>query len=208
MEAADAIKRRLVNALFVAEVKDVGFLDAEGKAELIADLDLVDERDAGDEVDATEVGVDVIFVTEQLSDGDFDFIGLAKSGVLVLVSVMDVFRTDSQNDRLTCKEARKTDVWLHTKDITGSHVIISCPEPPEGAKFTPDELPPDRTIEEAAMIAAYNSKGRNSSRVDVDYTFVKFVKKPAGSKPGMVIFTHNYTITVKPDEDIVKSLEV
>ena len=119
-----------------------------------------------------------------------------------------VGRNNFQNDRLTCKEARKTDVWLHTKDITGSHVIISCPEPPEGAKFTPDELPPDRTIEEAAMIAAYNSKGRNSSRVDVDYTFVKFVKKPAGSKPGMVIFTHNYTITVKPDEDIVKSLEV
>ncbi len=74
------------------------------------------------------------------------------------------------------------------------------------AKFTPDELPPDRTIEEAAVIAAYYSKAKTSSRADVDYTFIKFVKKPAGSKPGMVIFTHNYTITVKPDEELVMSL--
>ena len=119
-----------------------------------------------------------------------------------------VGRNNSQNDRLTCKEAKKTDVWLHAKDITGCHVIISCPERGEAAKFTPDELPPDRTIEEAAMIAAYYSKAKNSSRCDVDYTFVKYVKKPAGSKPGMVIFTHNYTITVKPDEDAVQALEL
>lgn len=119
-----------------------------------------------------------------------------------------VGRNNAQNDRLTCKEAKKTDVWLHAKDITGCHVIISCPERSEAARFTPDELPPDRTIEEAAMIAAYYSKAKTSSRADVDYTFVKFVKKPAGSKPGMVIFTHNYTITVKPDEEAVLALEV
>ncbi|MBQ8966816.1 NFACT RNA binding domain-containing protein [Ruminococcus sp.] len=119
-----------------------------------------------------------------------------------------VGRNNAQNDRLTCKDSRKTDVWLHAKDITGCHVIISCPDKGEAAKFTPDELPPDRTIEEAAVIAAYYSKAKTSSRADVDYTFVKFVKKPAGSKPGMVIFTHNYTITVKPDEDLVQSLEV
>lgn len=118
-----------------------------------------------------------------------------------------VGRNNAQNDRLTCKDSKKTDVWLHAKDITGCHVIISCPDRGEAAKFTPDELPPDRTIEEAAMIAAYYSKAKNSSRCDVDYTFVKFVKKPAGSKPGMVIFTHNYTITVKPDEEIVQGLE-
>ena len=119
-----------------------------------------------------------------------------------------VGRNNAQNDRLTCKEAKKTDVWLHAKDITGCHVIISCPDTPDAAKFTPDELPPDRTIEEAAIIAAYYSKAKTSSRADVDYTFVKFVKKPAGSKPGMVIFTHNYTITVKPDEELVQSLEI
>ncbi|MGN0594433.1 MAG: NFACT family protein [Hominimerdicola sp.] len=109
-----------------------------------------------------------------------------------------VGRNNKQNDRLTCKESEKTDLWLHTKDITGSHVIVSC-----GGDF-----PPDRTIEEAAIIAAYFSKGRNSSRVQVDYTHIKNVKKPNGSKPGMVIFINNYTITVKPDEDLVEKLRV
>ena len=67
-------------------------------------------------------------------------------------------------------------------------------------------MPPDRTIEEAAQIAAYFSKGKTSSRVDVDYAFIRNVKKPNGAKPGMVIFTHNYTITVKPDEELIKRL--
>lgn len=107
-------------------------------------------------------------------------------------------RNNKQNDRLTCKEAEKTDLWLHVKDITGSHVIVTC----DG------EMPPDRTIEEAAIIAACNSKGRNSSRVDVDYTFIRNVKKPNGSKPGMVIFTNNYTITVKPDTELEEKLRV
>lgn len=117
-----------------------------------------------------------------------------------------VGRNNTQNDRLTCKEAAKSDVWLHVKDITGSHVIISCEK--EKCTFTPEDLPPDRTIEEAAMIAAYYSSGRSSSRVDVDYTFIKNVKKPSGSKPGMVIFVNNYTITVKPDEETVSRLAV
>ncbi len=116
-----------------------------------------------------------------------------------------VGRNNAQNDRLTCKEAKKTDIWLHVKDITGSHVIISCGG--EGRQGE-EVMPPDRTIEEAAAIAAYYSKAKNSSRADVDYTFVKYVKKPAGSKPGMVIFTSNYTITVKPDEELVRRLMV
>lgn len=109
-----------------------------------------------------------------------------------------VGRNNTQNDRLTCKESEKTDIWLHVKEITGSHVIISCGE----------EIPPDRTIEQAAQIAAYYSGGRTSSRVDVDYTRIRNVKKPNGSKPGMVIFTQNYTITVKPDEELVEKLKV
>lgn len=109
-----------------------------------------------------------------------------------------VGRNNKQNDRLTCKETEKTDLWLHVKDITGSHVIVTC----DG------EMPPDRTIEEAAIIAACNSKGRNSSRVDVDYTFIRNVKKPNGSKPGMVILTNNYTITVKPDTELEEKLRV
>ena len=112
-------------------------------------------------------------------------------------------RNNAQNDRLTCKESKKTDVWLHIKDLTGCHVIISCGG--DGRQGS-EEMPPERTIEEAAIIAAYYSKAKNSSRADVDYTFVKYVKKPSGSKPGMVIFTHNYTITVKPDEDTVEAL--
>ena len=114
-----------------------------------------------------------------------------------------VGRNNAQNDRLTCKESKKTDVWLHIKDLTGCHVIISCGG--DGRQGS-EEMPPERTIEEAAIIAAYYSKAKNSSRADVDYTFVKYVKKPSGSKPGMVIFTHNYTITVKPDEDTVEAL--
>lgn len=114
-----------------------------------------------------------------------------------------VGRNNKQNDELTCKQSEKSDIWLHVKDITGCHVIISCPKT-DNVKT--DEMPPDRTIEEAAVIAAYYSKGKTSSRVDVDYTFIRNVKKPNGAKPGMVIFTQNYTITVKPDEELVQRL--
>lgn len=99
-----------------------------------------------------------------------------------------VGRNNKQNDMLTCKESKKTDIWFHVKEITGSHVILDCGE----------ETPPDEVIEEAAGIAAYFSKGRESSRVDVDYTRIRNVKKPNGAKPGMVIFVKNYTVTVPP----------
>ncbi|MDE6133223.1 MAG: NFACT RNA binding domain-containing protein, partial [Oscillospiraceae bacterium] len=97
-------------------------------------------------------------------------------------------RNNKQNDMLTTKLADKTDIWLHTKDITGSHVIIRA----EG-KAVPDE-----TIVYAARLAAFHSKAKNSSQVPVDYVPVKLVKKPAGSKPGMVIFTGNRTLFVTP----------
>lgn len=107
-----------------------------------------------------------------------------------------VGRNNKQNDKLTCKDSEKQDIWLHTQGITGSHTVISCH----------GETPPDRTIEEAAIIAAYHSKGRNSSQVPVDYTLIKNVKKPNGAKPGMVIFTNNRTLFVKPDEELVEKL--
>ncbi len=97
-------------------------------------------------------------------------------------------RNNKQNDMLTTKLADKTDIWLHTKDITGSHVIIRA----EG-KTVPDE-----TVVYAARLAAFHSKAKNSSQVPVDYVPVKLVKKPAGAKPGMVIFTGNRTLYVKP----------
>ncbi len=108
-----------------------------------------------------------------------------------------VGRNNVQNDRLTLKTAKATDIWLHTQGIAGSHVIIRT----EGKEV------PEQTLFEAAQLAAYHSKGRTSSQVPVDYVAVKFVKKPAGAKPGMVIFTNNRTLFVAPDEELVNSLK-
>jgi predicted ribosome quality control (RQC) complex YloA/Tae2 family protein len=99
-----------------------------------------------------------------------------------------VGRNNKENDLLTFKIADKTDIWFHTKDIPGSHVILIL----EGKK------PSDTSIYEAASIAAYYSKARSSENVAVDYTLVKYVKKPSGAKPGMVIFTDNSTVYVSP----------
>ena len=109
-----------------------------------------------------------------------------------------VGRNNCQNDQLTLKFAEKTDIWLHTQTITGSHVII----------VTEGETPPDKTIEEAAIIAAVNSKGRNSTLVPVDYCLARYVKKPSGAKPGKVIFTNYKTAFVKPDTELEQSLRV
>lgn len=109
-----------------------------------------------------------------------------------------VGRNNHQNDRLSLKFAEKSDIWLHTQSITGSHVII----------VTDGEIPPDKTIEEAAVIAAFNSKGRNSDLVPVDYCLARYVKKPSGAKPGKVIFTNYKTAFVKPDEELENKLRV
>lgn len=97
-------------------------------------------------------------------------------------------RNNIQNDKLTTKLADKTDIWLHTKNIPGSHVIIR----------TNGTVPPDETILYAAGLAAFHSKAKNSSQVPVDYVNIKFVKKPSGAKPGKVIFTNNRTVYIKP----------
>ncbi len=97
-------------------------------------------------------------------------------------------RNNKENDWLTLKKASSTDLWFHTKDIPGSHVILFT----EGLEASEEDL------FEAAAVAAWHSKGNSSENVPVDYTRVKYVKKPAGSKPGMVIFTHNKTLYVNP----------
>jgi predicted ribosome quality control (RQC) complex YloA/Tae2 family protein len=107
-----------------------------------------------------------------------------------------VGKNNLQNDHLTLKFASKHDIWLHTKNIPGSHVIIK--------NF--GEIP-DRTLEEAASLAAYYSKSRNSSKVAVDYTQVKNVHKPNGSKPGMVIYYTNKTVYISPKEPNIKRLQ-
>lgn len=99
-----------------------------------------------------------------------------------------VGRNNKQNDYLTLKWAHKHDVWLHTHNIPGAHVIIE----------TGGEDVPEKTLLEAAQIAAYYSKAVMSARVPVDYCPVKFVKKPNGAKPGMVIFSNNRTLYVTP----------
>ena len=99
-----------------------------------------------------------------------------------------VGRNNKENDILTLKTAGKGDLWLHTKDIPGSHVIV---------KTGGEELS-EKALFEAASIAAYHSKGRTSENVPVDYVPVRYVKKPSGAKPGMVIFTNNKTLWVNP----------
>jgi len=97
-------------------------------------------------------------------------------------------RNNKENDFLTFKSAARTDIWFHAKGIPGSHVIL----------YTGSAAPTDADIQGAARIAAFHSKGKQSENVPVDYTLVKYVKKPAGAKPGMVIFTNNKTLHVNP----------
>lgn len=107
-------------------------------------------------------------------------------------------RNNKQNDKLTLKQAKNQDLWLHTQGIAGSHVIIES----EGKEIS------DNAITQAATIAAFNSKSRDSAQVAVDYTLIRYVKKPVGAKPGMVIFTDFSTAYVTPDQELVTSLAV
>lgn len=109
--------------------------------------------------------------------------------------VIYVGKNNLQNDQLTLKTANKQDIWLHTKDIPGSHVIIKNSEPSE------------ETLIEAAMLAAYYSKYRLSSSVPVDYVAVKHVKKPNGAKPGFVIYENQKTLFVTPELEKIKKLK-
>ncbi len=108
-----------------------------------------------------------------------------------------VGRNNRQNDQLTLRTAFANDLWLHTKEIPGSHVIIRT--------GTAAEVPPE-TLKEAAMLAAYYSQARASSQVPVDYTLRKHVRKPADARPGMVIYDHQHTIYVTPDAGAVARL--
>ncbi|MGX7059257.1 NFACT RNA binding domain-containing protein [Vagococcus humatus] len=114
---------------------------------------------------------------------------LSSDGTSILVG-----KNNLQNDKLTLKTARKTDIWLHAKDIPGSHVIIE------------HASPSNETLEEAAILAAYFSKYQLSNKVPVDYVSVKHVKKPNGAKPGFVIYDNQQTLFVTPTKKIVENL--
>ncbi len=115
----------------------------------------------------------------------------APDGTKILVG-----KNNSQNDRLTFKIAAPTDIWLHTKEITGSHVIIRT----EGGEVS------DENLLLAAQIAVYFSKAQGSSNVPVDYVLCKFVKKPSGAKPGFVVFTNQKTIYVTPENETLEKV--
>ena len=115
----------------------------------------------------------------------------SSTGLRILVG-----RNNRQNDKLTTKEGQKWDIWLHTQKIHGSHVLLCT----DGAE------PDQQSLNEAAVLAAYYSQARSSTKVPVDYTPVKFVKKPAASRPGMVVYTTYQTMYVDPDGELVKKL--
>ena len=113
-------------------------------------------------------------------------------GFLVLVG-----RNNRQNDILTLKQASKQDIWFHTQNIPSSHVIL----------VTNQREPTEIAIHETAMITAFHSKARDSAKVPVDFCKVKFVKKPNGAKFGMVIYSNQQTVYVKPDSELCKKLK-
>ena len=111
---------------------------------------------------------------------------------------VSVGKNNTQNDLLTTKKAGKWDWWFHTQKIHGSHVILWT----EGAE--PDPV----SVEQAAALAAWFSQGRGGAKLPVDYTPVKYVKKPAGAKPGMVVYTTYRTMLAVPDGELTKRLRV
>ncbi len=115
----------------------------------------------------------------------------APDGTTILVG-----KNNRQNDILTFKTAQRTDIWLHTKDIPGSHVILRC-------DFG---TPSTDTLLYAANLAAYFSQAKGSSKIPVDYTLCHYVKKTAGAKPGFVIFTNQKTLYVTPNEEDIRML--
>ena len=123
-----------------------------------------------------------------------DFIRYTSSdGFLILVG-----RNNRQNDRLTMKTARGKDMWFHTKNAPGSHVVVMS----EGADI------PLTTQNEAAMLAVHHSSRKGNAKVEVDYTFVKNIRKTNDLKPGMVIYDTYETAYIAPDEEIIAKLEL
>jgi len=108
-----------------------------------------------------------------------------------------VGRNNAMNDELSTKKARRSDYWLHTKSVHGSHVIIVCE----------DQTPPPRTVEQAASIAVYYSQARAGGKTPVDFTMVRNLKKPSGAMPGFVIYHVYETILAEPDEALVMRLK-
>lgn len=115
---------------------------------------------------------------------------VSSDGTIILVG-----KNNKQNEYVTMKAANRNDIWLHTKDIPGSHVVVRSEDPSE------------QTLLEAAQLAAYFSKSKYSSTVPVDYTHIRHVQKPNGAKPGFVTYENQKTIFVTPDEEVIEKLK-
>lgn len=182
----------------VAEQKLTGFIQE-------ADSEAAYFETVIDALTRAETDSEISAIKNELSDGGYlkrksreknpkalkplEFV--SRDGFRILVG-----RNNVMNDKLTLKTAAKDDVWLHTKDTPGCHVILQT----EGKKVT------DCALHDAAVLAAYNSKARSSSNVPVDYTLVKYVKKPSGAKPGKVIYTDYKTEYVTPTAEEIERL--
>ena len=188
------------NKLKTAEAHLVKFID-EGEKQLDYLSSVLDEIDrAESERDLAEIRRELLetgYVKKQKGakpekvkkQGPLQF--TSSDGFEILVG-----RSNAMNDELTTKLARRTDYWLHTKSVHGSHVIICC-----------DGIEPSETaIAEAASLAVYYSQGREGGKTAVDYTMVRFVKKPSGALPGKVIYTDYSTIMAEADEALVEKL--
>ena len=174
----------------------------EGEAELVYFESVLDELSRAD------TDSELSAIREELcSEGYLKNKSIKKQKMQKQLPVMEFCSTDGyrilvgrnniQNDRLSMKTANNNDMWLHTQGFPGSHVIIEN----KGGEVS------DRSIEEAAVIAACYSKAGESSLVPVDYTKVRFLKKPIGAKPGKVIYHEYYTIIVKPDKELCEKLK-
>jgi predicted ribosome quality control (RQC) complex YloA/Tae2 family protein len=166
---------------------------AEAESEIIyIDSILTHLSNSNDATDIEETKAELIEAGYMRAPKVYTKIKKAKFQPLVFQSIdgnkIMVGKNNKENDYLTFKLASRNDIWLHTKDIPGSHVIIFG----EGKEIS------DESINFAAQIAAFYSKAKLSANVPVDYTIVKNIKKPAGAKPGMVIFVNNKTIYVNP----------
>lgn len=161
-----------------------------------------------DELSRAETEKDVAEIRQELVDGGYvrdvgkKRMKLPPSRPMVFRSTegfpIYVGRNNRQNDLLTCKTAAKTDWWLHAQKIHGSHVVVDC----QG------QTPSEQTLEEAAGLAAWFSQGRQGQNVPVDCAQIRYVKKPAGAKPGMVVYDRYRTLYVTPDEHLAEKLKI
>ncbi len=184
--------------------------EAETKKQREINLKEIDYLESVSEaITLAETGTEIAMIREELAETGYVKRKISKKAPkkvkisepmhFVSDDGFDIFvgKNNKQNDYVTLKLSRSTDIWFHTKSIHGSHAIVK----------TSDAMTvPERTYVQAASLAAYYSKARNSKSVPVDYTEVKYVKKPSGAKPGMVIYTDYNTIFADPDEELAKRL--